>query len=78
MFIYRAAVHCSHMWDIECTQKRTDANYSNMILTTNTTKEEKNVLCKKKKSLTTGQKYMNFHMHEKARERFKNILIIAN
>lgn len=49
MFIYRAAVHRSHMWDIECTQKRTDANYSNMILTTNTTKEEKNVLCKKKK-----------------------------
>lgn len=51
MCIYRAAVHCSHMWDIECTQKRTDANYSNMILTTNTTKEEKNVLCKKKKKV---------------------------
>lgn len=33
---------------------------------------------KKKKSLSTGQKHMNFHMHEKARERFKNILIIAN
>lgn len=26
----------------------------------------------KQKSLTTGQKYMNFHIHEKARERLPN------
>lgn len=32
----------------------------------------------KKKSLTTEQKDMDFHIHEKARERFPNILIISN
>lgn len=54
MFIYRATIHHSHMSDIEGTQKRTDGNYANMILTTNTSKENKmrglkRILQKKKK-----------------------------
>lgn len=32
----------------------------------------------KNPTLTTGQKEMNFHVHEKAREGFPNILMIAN
>lgn len=41
MFLYRASVHHLHMSDIEGTQKCIDVNYLNMILTTNTSKEDK-------------------------------------
>lgn len=41
MFIYRASVHHLHMSDVEGTQKCTDVNYFNMILTKNTSKEDK-------------------------------------
>lgn len=53
-----------------------------MILTTNTSKEDKMKCLKctleKQSMFNYWAKDMNFHAYEKARERFPNILIIAN
>lgn len=62
------------MSDIEGTQKRTDGNYANMILTTNTSKENKmrglkRILQKKKKKFNYWRKIYEFpHTWESQRK----------